>query len=99
MQAFFQSADGSAASAKCKIVYDAEAIFAEREQLKARISGEHSTAQSAASLSQELALAVAADIVIVVSEKDRQTILAAGIERCLRHRTSDSAQPYARNIR
>ena len=80
MQAFFQSADGSAASAKCKIVYDAEAIFAEREQLKARISGEHSTAQSAASLSQELALAVAADIVIVVSEKDRQTILAAGIK-------------------
>ena len=80
MRSFLESAAGGLASRKYKIVYDAEAIFAEREQLKAKIVGEPARAQVAADASHELALAAVADIVVVVSEKDRQTMLAAGIK-------------------
>src|SRR5208283_4416638 len=80
MESFLESATGILASTKCKVVYDAEAIFAERDQLKAKVSREYSKGLATIDANHEFALAAAADIVVVVSERDRQTMLAAGIK-------------------
>ena len=59
------------------LVYDAEAIFSERELLKLRVTG----AKEDARLEwDEIALSKRADRVVVVSERDKATMLAAGLK-------------------
>lgn len=95
MQTFLESASGMNASAKRKIVYDAEAIFAERDKLKAKVSRKLAQASALADTSEEFALAAAAGMVVVVCEKDRQTMLAAGIKEVhvIGHQISPNPTP------
>lgn len=80
MAAFLQEAVARGAQWRARLVYDAEAIFADRERLKAQITGrEISSAEASIGLERELGLAKAADAVVVVSERDRQTMLAGGV--------------------
>jgi len=63
------------------IVYDAEAIFSDRDRLKAEITGRKIspqllTAQSA----MEAALAQAADVTLAVSERDARTLKTLGVQ-------------------
>jgi len=62
------------------IVYDAEAIFAERERLKAGIDCEPGELMGDIDIGPEIELAKAASAVVVVSKKDRETMLAAGLD-------------------
>ncbi len=64
-----------------RLIYDAEAIFAQRDQLRAQIEGrEISPAEVSRRMEHELSLARAADAVVVVSERDRQVMLAGGMK-------------------
>jgi O-antigen biosynthesis protein len=73
-----ETADG--ARQKARLIYDAEAIFAQRDQLRAQTEGhEMSPAEVSRGMEQELSLARAADAVVVVSERDRQVMLAGGV--------------------
>lgn len=68
------------------LVYDAEAIFSERMQAQSALLGK--AIQPAESLEptgpeEEFLLAKTADAVVVVSERDRETMLANGIGRVL----------------
>jgi len=80
MRAFLTSAGQMTADRKFRLVYDAEAIFAEREQLKAKIACETPEPVGDVDLGLEMELAKAADAVVVVSQKDRTTMLAQGID-------------------
>jgi hypothetical protein len=61
------------------IVYDAEAIFAERETIKAEVLGAPLAPEEAQRLlDEELALAASADIVLVVNERNAARFAAAG---------------------
>ena len=63
------------------LVYDAEAIFAERDLLQARVLGrEVSSGALQCSLEHELSLAKAADAVVVVSQRDQKSMAAAGVK-------------------
>jgi len=84
---------------KVPIIYDAEAIFSDRDRLKADISGHKIspqllTAQSA----MEAALAQAANVTITVSERDALNLKARGVGtlRVLGHclQAAPTAQSY-----
>src|SRR5271167_63814 len=63
-----------------KIVYDAEAIFADRDRLKAQVLGKNVSGQTLdAWASRELDLAKAADAVVSVCARDQAAMTAYGI--------------------
>ena len=65
---------------RARVIYDAEAIFAERDWRQAEMLGsEISSDVKSAWLDRELALAKAADAVVVVSERDRETMVSGGV--------------------
>jgi GT2 family glycosyltransferase len=73
---FVLAADSSA----FKIIYDAEAIFSDRERLKAEIAGRPlSDRIFHASSHMETALAMAANLVVTVSERDAREMTSRGI--------------------
>jgi glycosyltransferase involved in cell wall biosynthesis len=79
MEIFLQQMANSRAPRRPRLIYDAEAIFAQRDQLQALLAGRKiSPAQVSIGMEHELSLAKAADAVVVVSEKDRQIMLAGG---------------------
>jgi O-antigen biosynthesis protein len=59
-----------------RLIYDAEAIFAERELLKSQVTGSEKDAQLEW---DEIALSKRADRVVVVSDRDKTTMLAGGL--------------------
>src|SRR5271167_3504437 len=64
-----------------RLIYDAEAIFAQRDQLRAQIDGHGmSPAEVSWAMEQELSLVSAADAVVVVSDRTRQVMVAAGVK-------------------
>jgi glycosyltransferase involved in cell wall biosynthesis len=65
-----------------QLIYDAEAIFAERDRLFSHIRGVRvPPSVSAASSAREISLARAAQVVTVVSEHEREVMLKAGIQK------------------
>jgi glycosyltransferase involved in cell wall biosynthesis len=79
LQKFLAMQDLIVAEKRYRIVYDAEAIFAERNQLKAKLRHEVSADSGVMDLQNEMELAKAAEAVVVVSPKDQATMLAAGV--------------------
>jgi GT2 family glycosyltransferase len=79
MQTILASVEKMALGRPFRIVYDAEAIFAERERLKAKIHHETGELSGVIDLPKEIELAKAAEAVVVVSPKDQATMLAAGV--------------------
>lgn len=66
------------------LVYDAEAIFSERMQAQEALLGDVGRVRDfldPANAEEEYMLARAADAVVVVSERDRQTMLSNGVRR------------------
>jgi glycosyltransferase involved in cell wall biosynthesis len=82
MDSFLKGRTESGAAGKARIIYDAEAIFAERDSRQAEILGSQilSSVRSAW-LDRELALAKAAEAVVVVSERDRATMVSGGVHQ------------------
>jgi len=66
---------------RCRLIYDAEAIFALRTQEKAGVIGEGDSNADARELLEELELANKADEIICVSENERRHFAARGLER------------------
>lgn len=63
-----------------KIIYDAEAIFAEREVIKSTVLGSPKTESEARQLlEEEISLAQHVDAVVAVSENDKRTFESYGI--------------------
>ena len=82
----------------CRIVYDAEAIFACRDKMKAAVLGwETSGAVMDAWLSRELDLARAADAVVCVSQRDSASIAGGGLPKMhiVGHQLAVSPTPAA----
>ncbi len=80
MEAFLKGRVDKGAPSKARIIYDAEAIFAERDWRQAEILGNEISSQVKSSwLDHELALAKAADAVVVVSQRDRATMVSGGV--------------------
>src|ERR1022692_3857933 len=80
MAAFLKGRAEKGVSSRARVIYDAEAIFAERDWRQAEILGsEISSTLKTAWLDRELALAKAADAVVVVSERDRETMVSGGV--------------------
>jgi GT2 family glycosyltransferase/SAM-dependent methyltransferase len=80
MQDFLKGRAEKGVSSRARVIYDAEAIFAERDWRHAEILGsEVSSTVKTAWLDRELALAKAADAVVVVSERDRETMVSGGV--------------------
>ena len=78
MEIFLEQA--GRATRKARLIYDAEAIFAQRDRLRAQINGHEMTAAEVSrAMERELSLARAADTVVVVSERDYQVMLAGGV--------------------
>jgi GT2 family glycosyltransferase/glycosyltransferase involved in cell wall biosynthesis len=76
MEGFLTQTTPGGALRKARLIYDAEAIFAQRDQLRAQIDGhEMSPAEVSRGMEHEVSLAKAADAVVVVSERDRQVML------------------------
>jgi GT2 family glycosyltransferase len=64
---------------RAKLIYDAEAIYADRDLIRARISSQGvSPSLMRAWVAREMALAKAADSVVVVSDRDRDAFESAG---------------------
>jgi GT2 family glycosyltransferase/SAM-dependent methyltransferase len=79
MEAFLKERGGN--RGRARVIYDAEAIFAEREWRHAQLLGsEISSNVKSAWLARELDLAKMADAVIVVSERDRETMRSGGVQ-------------------
>ena len=67
-----------------RIIYDAEAIFAERDCLKATINGHYVSAGACrAWVDREIALAKAADAVVCVSSRDVRRMSMAGVAKAV----------------
>jgi GT2 family glycosyltransferase/SAM-dependent methyltransferase len=82
MAAFLKGRAEKGVSSRARVIYDAEAIFAERDWRQAEILGsEVSSTVKTAWLDRELALAKVADAVVVVSERDRETMVSGGVCR------------------
>ena len=82
MAAFLKGRAEKGVSSRARIIYDAEAIFAERDWRQAEILGsEVSSTLKTAWLGRELALAKAADAVVVVSRHNRETMVSGGVRR------------------
>jgi GT2 family glycosyltransferase/glycosyltransferase involved in cell wall biosynthesis len=65
-----------------EVIYDAEALFAEREVGLRKLAGKPMSDQEVrAALASEIRLTVAADCVVTVSEVERQAFLIHGIRR------------------
>jgi GT2 family glycosyltransferase len=80
MEAFLKERVEAGGSGKAWVIYDAEAIFAEQDWRQAEMLGnEISSSVKSAWLKRELALAKAADVVVVVSERDRETMASRGV--------------------
>ncbi len=80
MEAFLRATADLGDIGTARLIYDAEAIFAERDWRHAQVLGsEISSEVKSAWLDRELALAKAADAVVVVSERDRETMLSGGV--------------------
>ncbi|HVO60882.1 MAG TPA: glycosyltransferase [Terriglobales bacterium] len=79
LQTFLSWQDQGAGEKRFRVVYDAEAIFAERKQLEAKLRHEVGEDSALADLQNETELAKLADAVVVVSEKDQATMLAAAV--------------------
>ena len=62
-----------------RLIYDAEAIFAERGQLESQVKGSRGTVVSGPVVEDEFALAKCADAVVVVGERDRRAMVQAGV--------------------
>jgi len=62
-----------------RLVYDAEAIFAERGQLESQVKGPTEAILCGPVVEDEFSLARSADAVVVVGERDRQAMLEAGV--------------------
>lgn len=62
-----------------RLVYDAEAIFAERAQLESQVKGPRETVVSGPAVEDEFALAKCADAVVVVGERDCQAMEETGV--------------------
>jgi O-antigen biosynthesis protein len=96
MEVFLAQTTAGGTRRKARLIYDAEAIFAQRDQLRAQTEGrEMSPAEVSRGMEHELSLARAADAVIVVSERDRQVMLAGGVEdvRTISYRLDPKATP------
>jgi GT2 family glycosyltransferase len=64
------------------VIYDAEAVFATRDIARRKLSGSPMTeAEATAAIKSEIELASAADLVISVSESERETFVKNGIGR------------------
>ena len=80
MEAFLKGRADNGGSSNARVIYDAEAIFAERDWRQAEMLGsEISSTVKSAWLDRELALAKAADAVVVVSQRDRATMVSRGV--------------------
>ena len=80
MEAFLKGGADNGGPSNARLVYDAEAIFAERDWRQAEMLGsEISSTVKSAWLDRELALAKAADAVVVVSQRDRATMASRGV--------------------
>jgi GT2 family glycosyltransferase/SAM-dependent methyltransferase len=80
MEAFRKERVDTGRPSRARVIYDAEAIFAERDWLQAQVLGsEISSRVKSAWLDRELDLARAADAVVVVSERDRETMASGGV--------------------
>ena len=78
------------------VIYDAEAIFALREVGRRRVRGREVTAEAAHKLvGEEVALAKSSDLVLTVSETERQHFYMHGIKRVmvLGHSVAPQATP------
>lgn len=96
MELFLKQTAAGGAQRKARLIYDAEAIFAERDQLRAQIDGRDiPLAEVRREMERELSLATAADAVVVVSERDRQVMLAGGVDdvRIIGHRLDPKPTP------
>jgi O-antigen biosynthesis protein len=76
---------------RCRLIYDAEAIFALRTQERVRVIGEGDSNAAARELVDELELANRADEIICVSENERRQFAERGLERV--HILGHSLQP------
>jgi GT2 family glycosyltransferase len=75
--------EGLPANRKFRLIYDAEAIFSQRNEARAGVTGDLSIPSNGLEprgLEEELSLAKAVDAVVVVSEADRQVMLRAEIQ-------------------
>lgn len=80
MEAFLKERVDNGAGSAARVVYDAEAIFAERDWRQAEIQGSEVSSQvKKVWLERELALAKIADAVVVVSQRDCETMLSGGV--------------------
>jgi GT2 family glycosyltransferase len=80
MEAFLKERVDAGGSSRARVIYDAEAIFAERDWRQAEMLGsEISSGVKSAWLDRELALVKSADAVVVVSERDRKTMASGGV--------------------
>jgi O-antigen biosynthesis protein len=80
MKAFLQERNMGMRSGRARLIYDAEAIFAERDWLQAKtVDRQLPETALAASLSKEIALAKIADAVVVVTQRDGATMARAGV--------------------
>lgn len=85
-------------SKEIPIIYDAEAIFAERDCLKAAITGRHiPVGARLAWIDREIALAKAADSVVCVSSLDARRMTMAGVANVVvaRHCVESNPTPAA----
>ena len=81
MERFQEHAAARRARQSCKVIYDAEAIFAERDYWKSLLSGEAITPKAfAARVAREVAPAAkVADAIVCVSERDSVRLATSGI--------------------
>ena len=89
MEAFLKGRADNGGPSSARIIYDAEAIFAERDWRQAEILGsEISSNVKSAWLDRELALAKAADAVVVVSRTRSRDNGVGGSTSCIDNRPS-----------
>ncbi len=82
MKTLLQNWGGTSLKGKAPLIYDAEAIFAERDWLHSKILGRQLSPDALpAALHEEANLAKAADAVVVVTQRDRATMERAGVDR------------------
>ncbi len=82
MKAFLQERNMGMRSGRARLIYDAEAIFAERDWLQGKTLDRQLPENAlAASLSEETSLAKSADAVVVVTQKDGATLARAGVKK------------------
>ncbi len=79
-----------------KIVYDAEAIFSDRDRMKSELAGRQLSQNAVQAWAmREASLALAADVVVTVSERDAHHFASYGVERVcvVGHRLESAPTP------